>query len=670
MSTRARAADDWIEVKSGHFTVVSNAGDRTTRRLVWQLEQVRSATSTLFAWAKADLVKPLRVIVVKDENSMRVWAPQYWEDRRAVRPASVWATGPDQHYMVIRSDVEVEQQGTINPYITAYASYIDLVLGQSAARDLPFWLRRGFTTVLSNTIVRDEDILIGAPIPWELQILRERQMLLLPKLLSVTRDSPEFTEATKREVYDAETWAFVHFLMFGEEGARADKLSAFAAMVNTGKESATAFAETLGTVESLAGPFRLYYQRPIFSFRRIKIDVSVERERFPVRPLAPVESASLRAMFHAATSRPVEARAAVAEARKADANCADCYVVEGMLADREDKDPEAKAAFAKASALDSTIAYAYYRYASLLWQPNPPRDVLVEVEKQLVKAVELNTRFADAYAWLGQVRASLGTGDGIGLIRRAITLEPLDPSHRIRAAQVLVRQGKPVEARTEAQAALELATDDRTKREAQSLLDTAAGMAASKTPATAPSTSSLPATSPTATDAPADAAKPAGAITDFNTLNALNDACQSGDKPSCARLLPTVEAECAAKNGRACGFAGYLYAEGRGPAADPARAAELYRQACDVKDTMGCINFALLQARGNGVAKDAVKAQALLNGVCSDGEMEACTQLALLVAAGRTEADLLRTRELLNKACGGQHARACELLKTMPKPAK
>ncbi len=115
---------------------------------------------------------------------------------------------------------------------------------------------------------------------------------------------------------------------------------------------------------------------------------------------------------------------------------------------------------------------------------------------------------------------------------------------------------------------------------------------------------------------------------------------------------------------------GYLYERGRGPAADPARAAELYRQACDVKDTMGCINFALLQARGNGVAKDAVKAQALLNGVCSDGEMEACTQLALLVAAGRTEADLLRTRELLTKACGGQHARACELLKTMPKPAK
>ncbi len=53
-----------------------------------------------------------------------------------------------------------------------------------------------------------------------------------------------------------------------------------------------------------------------------------------------------------------------------------------------------------------------------------PDDVLVEVEKQLAKAIALNTRFADAYAWLGQVRATLGTGDGVSLIRRAITLEP------------------------------------------------------------------------------------------------------------------------------------------------------------------------------------------------------------------------------------------------------
>ena len=217
---RAAAADQWIEVKSAHFTVVSNAGDRATRRLVWQLEQVRSATSALFSWAKPDLNKPLAVVVLKDQNSMRALAPKFWEERRAVKPASVWVTGPDQHYLVLRTDVETESQGTsnltTNPYITAYFSYISLVLNQSLDRDLPLWFTRGFTGVLSNTIVNDDHVLLGAPISWNLQLLRERPIYPLPRLLGFTQTSPETNDATPREVYDAETWAFVHFLMFAD----------------------------------------------------------------------------------------------------------------------------------------------------------------------------------------------------------------------------------------------------------------------------------------------------------------------------------------------------------------------------------------------------------------------------------------------------------------------
>ena len=274
------AADQWIEVKSAHFTVVSNAGERTTRRLVWQLEQVRSALTGLFSWAKPELNKPFRVIVAKDETTMRALAPQYWEERRSVRPASVWMSGPDQHYLVLRADVEVDERGTINPYITSYFSYIGLVMDQSLDRDLPLWFTRGFTGVLSNTIVRDDHVLLGAPIVWKLEILRERPLFPLAKLLTLTRKSRETTEADPRQTFDAETWAFVHYLMFGENGSRAAKLNAYAKLVSAGKEPTVAFAETLGPIEPLESGFRLYYQRSIFTYSRVNIDLSVERERF------------------------------------------------------------------------------------------------------------------------------------------------------------------------------------------------------------------------------------------------------------------------------------------------------------------------------------------------------------------------------------------------------
>ena len=162
-------------------------------------------------------------------------------------------------------------------------------------------------------------------------------------------------------------------------------------------------------------------------------------------------------------------------------------------------------------------------------------------------------------------------------------------------------------------------------------------------------------------------ARTSGALGD---IQALNKSCQSGDNTACGRLLPVVEAECAQKVPSACGFAGFLYERGRGVGADAARAAGFYRQSCDAGDRMGCVGFALLQARGSGITKDAAKAQATLNELCAGGLLEACTQLAILIVPGGTPADLARGRELLTKACDGQHARACELLKSMPKPTK
>jgi TPR repeat protein len=643
------AADQWIEVKSAHFTAISNAGERTTRRLVWQFEQVRSATSALFSWAKTDLNRPLTIIIVKDENSMRALAPKYWEEGRSVRPASVWVGGPDATYIALRGDVEVETQGTLNPYMTAYWSYIDMVFGQGVGRNLPLWFRRGFTEVLSNTIVLDDKVLIGAPIPWEIQRLRDRPLLLLPKLLTITSQSPEVTEATRREVFDAETWAFVHFLMFGDEGARSPKLAAYANLVAAGKDPAASFAETLGPVEPLDTAFRLYYKRDIFSYRQLNIDVGVKREPFPVRPLPPAESASVRAMFHAAMHRPVESRAAIAEARKADPNAAGSYVAEGLLADQDDKAAEAKAAYAKSAELNATSAYAYYRLASLTWQPNASRETYVEIEQHLAKAIDLNIRYAAAYAWLGETRAILGTGDPVPLIRRAISLEPMEARHRLRLAGVLLRRDNLAEARIEAEAALRLADTDDERRDAERMLESATRVTA-------------PAASP---PAPAAAAS-ASSSTPAMDLNGLNKACQSGDNAACGRLLPTVEAECARKNGSACGFAGFLYERGRGVAVNAAMAASLYNQSCDAGDKMGCVGFALLQASGKGVIQDEAKARASLSQLCQEDVLEACMQLAVLIVPGGKPADIAHARELLTKACDGKHERACALLKSMP----
>lgn len=137
------AVDSWMEMKSGHFTTWSNASDRQTRDLLWQFEQVRFAIATLWPWTRLDFAKPMLVFMVNDEASMKALAPEYWEQKAGVRPVSVWVTGGDQHYMVIRADIRGEEDRLINPYTSAYFSYTNLILTSSFGRELPLWFSRG-----------------------------------------------------------------------------------------------------------------------------------------------------------------------------------------------------------------------------------------------------------------------------------------------------------------------------------------------------------------------------------------------------------------------------------------------------------------------------------------------------------------------------------------------
>ena len=68
------------------------------------------------------------------------------------------------------------------------------------------------------------------------------------------------------------------------------------------------------------------------------------------------------------------------------------------------------------------------------------------IDQLLTRAVALNSRHADAYAMLGEVRSLLGDTDAAGLAIRASQLEPADAGHRLVTARILLRQKRNDEA--------------------------------------------------------------------------------------------------------------------------------------------------------------------------------------------------------------------------------
>lgn len=210
----------WIEVRSPHFVVISDAAEKPARRVAWQFEQVHSLVPRLWPWAKVNLARPTVVIAARDEASMKALLPEYWERKGATHPAAILVTGRDRHYIAVRADARSSSDEIReNPYRMAYWTYVMLILEQSFEQPLPVWFARGITEVFANTIVRDADIELGRVIPWQLQLLRDGESLSFQRVRSVDRESPYLKQRDKLGCFDAHAWAAIHFLMFGDEGA-------------------------------------------------------------------------------------------------------------------------------------------------------------------------------------------------------------------------------------------------------------------------------------------------------------------------------------------------------------------------------------------------------------------------------------------------------------------
>ena len=454
------AADTWFEIKSPNFTVLANANDGSTRTLIWQFEQIRNVAKTLWPWMQADLPKPLTIIAVKDEKSMRALLPWHWEQKGGVRPGSVWVSGPDSHYIAIRADMRDRDDVQINPHTSAYFAYANLSLTSRFEHPLPPWLSRGLAGVLSNTLVRQKDVIVGAMIPWHLEELRQRRRPLR-QILTATWGAPELRRNETLGEFDAHAWAFVHMMMFGYDGKNSGRLNNFVAEVAKGTAHDAAFASTVGNVEQYERDFVNYVNRTLFPAIRVNIDAGVDRERFPARKLTDGESAGARAGFLVAMNRPDEAQAMIAQARKSEADSAAATTAEALLFDRSGNREGAKAGYAKAVSQGSTSAYAFYRLA-VLSRAGADGSGLEKVEQHLAKAVELNPNFAAAHASLAETRAELKRSQAVIVphMHKAVSLEPGNAWHRILAARTLARLDAFAEARQTAETARKLATDD------------------------------------------------------------------------------------------------------------------------------------------------------------------------------------------------------------------
>lgn len=683
-SAPAAAQPAWIQVTAPHVTVVSDAGAGRARDIAWQFEQVHQGLSATFPWIRWNLSRPLLVLAARNEGSMKALVPGTFARPDGRLFTAVASSGRDRAYVALRADVRIDDVEGVNPYQSAYWAYASQALGETFT-GLPLWLQRGLAEFMSNSLVRDKEIQIGRVLPQNLRLARGQTRLALRDLVALGDDDRRVDRPQFLADVDATAWAFVHFLMFGDDGVYQPKLNAFIAGLLKGGNPQTLLTSSLGDVSRYENAFNVYVNREIFGFARFDVAARLSREGFPAEPLPAVPTLLLRASHHVSTGRLDDARALVAEARKADP-AANADEVEALVADRENRDDDLRASLEKAVKHPNASWYAPYRLATLL--STKEQASLERVETLLDRATTLNP-FADAaWAYLAEVMAYLDRGNSaLGPSDKAIGLVPASSHHHVSRARVLRRLGRPADASSAAGIGRALARTPEERQVAQAMLgelardaldarakaEAASAVAAKGSESTPVSGGAAPAAASGAAAAPpsVDAALLAGATrpADGASIGYLVDSCFA-NPATCRKALPEIAGDCNAgdtpTSPGACRNAGYILDAGIGVPAAPVMAADFYRKGCARKDEISCVRLATLQALGRGVPRDVAAGLGVLEASCKNDVQEACFRLGVHLASTKLPADFVRAREVLTASCKAEFPESCARLKTLP----
>ena len=461
-----RATEAWEEIRSPHFTVVSNAGASQARQTAARFELLRGVVREALPAARLDGALPLSILAVRDEEDLKALLPGFWEKEGRKHPSGIFVSGPEKDYVALRLDAP-----GASPYETIFHEYIHGIL-RANFRRLPLWLNEGLAEVFAHSSFERDEARLGRPVARHLDRLRSGATIPLDALLTADRSSPYYDDAGKAPSFYAQSWQLAHYLLLGDRGANRAALAEYLALLDRDAEPLEAAKKAFGELKGLSQRLDAYARQTQFYSLPVRVPVSPGGGGFAARELPLAESLAVRGDFHVHMGRDAEARALLGEALRLAPELPAARESMGLLFLREGSLEEALRWFSEAARLDSRSFLAhYYEGVALAREAASPKQ-LAAAEASLRRSLELNPNFAASYGALAQLCAARpgGIEEALGLARKAVDLEPGSAAYRLNLAAVLLRMGRPAAARDAAEQAQAAARSPQEKEAAEGFL--------------------------------------------------------------------------------------------------------------------------------------------------------------------------------------------------------
>ncbi len=440
----ARAKDLWTSVRSKNFSLVGNASEKEIRQVATKLEQFRYVFSRLLTNVAFNSPVPTTVIVFKSES--------YYKPYK-VNPnvAGYFQPGDDITYITLTT----EQRPNDSPYRIIFHEYVHQLVDNTLGHSVPLWFNEGLAEYYSTFYVTDNDrkAILGDIIANHVLYLRDHKILPLPALFAVDHKSPYYNEGNKMNVFYAESWMLLHFLLQGNEGKRHAELGKFLSLLGANATIENAFSQAFQTApEQMEKEFKSYISgaRYMASAATFKEPLVFDSE-LQTSQLTEAEAQAYLGDLLLHTRRLNDSETHLKQALTLDPNLPMAHASLGMLRFYQGRFDDARASLEHAVAANTQNYLAHYYYAYALSRrengdtgivSSYPAETVATMRAELKKAIALNPGFPGSYNLLAFVNLVAGEqlDEALDLLKHALKLSPGKADLVFMLGQVYLRQ--------------------------------------------------------------------------------------------------------------------------------------------------------------------------------------------------------------------------------------
>ncbi|HTT25012.1 MAG TPA: tetratricopeptide repeat protein [Candidatus Binatia bacterium] len=437
-SSGSEKQETWLEIRSPHFVVVTNSNEKQGRRVADQFERMRSVFHVAFPLLQIDPGTPIIILAVKDEKDFRALEPEAYLAKGSLKLGGLFLRAADKNYVLMRLGAEGD-----HPYAVVYHEYTHLLL--SKADWMPLWMSEGLAEFYQNTDITDKRAALGQVSADNILWLRQNQLLPLPMLFAVDHSSPYYHEEKKGSIFYAESWALMHYLEISDFKDKAGRITEYGALLAKNVDAVNAATKAFGDLEHLQSNLEAYIRSGRYNYFTMTTTTEVDDSAFKVQPLAPTQSAALRADFLAYNERTADAQALLDRVLQDDPKNVSARETKGHIALRQGQIDEARKWYGEAVQLDSQSYLAHYYFAAMSINHGGDSSQESKIEASLRAAIRLNPTFAPALDTLAIFLATQHKNleEAHMMALQAISLDPTNVAYRLNVAHILMMMESP-----------------------------------------------------------------------------------------------------------------------------------------------------------------------------------------------------------------------------------